>query len=172
MFIDFVGAFSNLPRKFALDILKEKGALDEDGLMILKFLYQNTVVQFGSKKVKLTKGAPMGFLSSPAVFGIALEKLLEMLDKEGIICLLYCDDLVVVGTRSDILLAQKILNEFSFLSKFEVSGPKSGIVKLARLSKKKDGHPLWKEYFEWKPLPWLESYKYLGTLVTRADNLD
>ena len=51
----------------------------------------------GSKTVKLTKGVPMGFLSSPAVFGIALESLLDKMDLKKIISLLYCDDLVLVG---------------------------------------------------------------------------
>ena len=34
MFIDFVGAFSNLPRVLALNELKRRNALDDDGLMI------------------------------------------------------------------------------------------------------------------------------------------
>ena len=166
MFIDFVGAFSNLPRQFAIEALQKKEVLNKNGMMIQKFLYQETVVKMGSKTVKLTKGVPMGFQSSPAIFAISLEPLLEMLDKEGLISLLYCDDQAIIGTPSQLLRAQKILEEFCNISKFKISNPKSGVVKLARLNVKQDNHKLW------EPIPWQESYKYLGTLVTRANNLD
>ena len=92
MFIEFRRAFSNLPQEWALKEIIERKALDSNHLMLLKFLYQETTIKMGSKEVKLTKGVPMGFLSSPSVFAIGLEKLLEMLDEKGLISLLYCDD--------------------------------------------------------------------------------
>ena len=134
--------------------------------MILKFLYQETTVRMGSKDVKLTKGVPMGFLSSPAVFGIALETLLEMLEKEKITCLLYCDDLAIVGDTHQLMRAKKIIDNFCSITKFEISDPKSAVVKLARKNVKQDNPRLW------KPLPYLDEYKYLGTVVNRFNNLD
>ena len=134
--------------------------------MILKFLYQETVVRMGSKDVKLTKGVPMGFLSSPAVFGIALETLLEMLEKEGITCLLYCYDLAIIGDTQHLLRAKKIIDNFCSMTKFEVSDPKSAVVKLARKNVKQDNPRLW------RPLPYLDDYKYLGMIVNRFNNLD
>ena len=166
MFIDFVGAFSNLPRVFALNELKRRNALDENGLMILRFLYQETVVQMGSKTVRLTKGVPMGFLSSPAVFGIALESLLDKMDINKIISLLYCDDLVLVGQTSHLLSGWKILNEFCRETHFEISAPKSAVLKLGRLSSKYDNPRLF------RPLPYSQEYRFLGIMITRNNNLD
>ena len=166
MFIDFVGAFSNLPRVFALNELRRRNALNDEGLMILRFLYQETVVQMGSKTVKLTKGVPMGFLSSPAVFGIALESLLDKLDWKKIISLLYCDDLVLVGQTYHLLNGWKILREFCQDTHFEISAPKSAVLKLSRLSKKHDNPRLF------RPLPYSQEYRFLGIMITRNNNLD
>ena len=164
MFIDFKGAFSNLPREWALNEIIKRKALDEDGVMLLKFLYQETTIKMGSKEVKLTKGVPMGFLSSPSVFAIGLEKLLEMLDEAGIISLLYCDDLAIVGTKSHLLTAKKIIDKFYAMTKFEISNSKSAVVKLSRKNKKLD----YAKFFD--PLPYQDEYKYLGTIITRSNN--
>ena len=148
MFIDFRGAFSNLPREWALNEIINRRALDKNGLMLLRFLYQETTIKMGSKEVKLTKGVPMGFLSSPSVFAIGLEKLLEMLDEKGLISLLYCDDLAIIGSKNDLLKAKKIIEDFCSLTKFEISHKKSAVVKLSRKNKKLDNKKFW------EPLPY------------------
>ena len=108
----------------------------------------------------------MGFLSSPAVFGIALESLLDKMDINKIISLLYCDDLVLVGQPSHLLSGWKILNGFCRDTHFEISAPKSAVLKLGRLSKKYDNPSLF------RPLPYSLEYRFLGIMVTRNSNLD
>ena len=108
----------------------------------------------------------MGFLSSPAVFGIALESLLDKMDLKKIISLLYCDDLVLVGRICHLLDGWKVLKEFCMDTHFEISAPKSAVLKLGRLSKKFDNPSLF------KPLPYSLEYRFLGIMINRNNNLD
>ena len=89
-----------------------------------------------------------------------------MLDEKGLISLFYCDDLAIVGSKSNLITAKKIIDEFYAMTKFEILNKKSAVVKLSRKNKKLDDERFW------DPLPHQEEYKYLGTVITRSNNLN
>ena len=57
--------------------MEKKSILTGEKMDLLQFIHEKTVVVIGKREIKTNKGVPQGNISSPILFNIATEDLLE-----------------------------------------------------------------------------------------------
>lgn len=99
---------------------------------------------------------------SPLLFLVAFDDIFDDLEKIGVDCFGYCDDLSITGeTMEQLKAAIKICEEWTIRNKMKINKLKSGIIlhkkdNGKRKAKKKD------ELKEYESIPIVKKYRYLG----------
>jgi hypothetical protein len=99
MFIDFKSAYDSVTRQKLGEMLLRKRILSHQKLRILEFIHHNLRVSLGTNEVTTSRGVPQGLTTSPLLFNIYVEDILERMDRENIFTAMYADDLVCVTTN-------------------------------------------------------------------------
>lgn len=81
IFVDFSSAYDTIQRKKLYEILHTKRILNESKIQILKFVHQNLRIKLGNKDCNIERGVPQGCTTSPMLFNIYTEELLELLEE-------------------------------------------------------------------------------------------
>jgi hypothetical protein len=99
IFIDFKSAYDSVTRQKLGEMLLRKRILSHQKLRILEFIHHNLRVSLGTNEVTTSRGVPQGLTTSPLLFNIYVEDILERMDRENIFTAMYADDLVCVTTN-------------------------------------------------------------------------
>lgn len=105
-------------------------------------------------------------MTSPMLFNIFIESLLDKMDSAGIVTLAYADDLVmVVKNEIEVRIAINILEEWTEESSMKINREKSGIIEMCRRKTFEIGDNI-------KGYKFLKSYKYLGVDLEGKNNMN
>ena len=85
-------AYDNIIRKKVYKFIKKHKILTKNELKLLKFIHSNIKIQVGNKCCKTSRGAPQGLSTSPLIWNIYLNSLLEKLGKKNFLVFAYADD--------------------------------------------------------------------------------
>lgn len=166
IFIDLSSAYDRVNRKILYWILEQKEILNIEERQIIKFLHSNISVKVGSQQCKTERGVPQGLMTSPMLFNIFIESLLDKMDSAGIVTLAYADDLVmVVKNEIEVRIAINILEEWTEESSMKINREKSGIIEMCRRKTFEIGDNI-------KGYKFLKSYKYLGVDLEGKNNMN
>ena len=111
-FLDIAGAFDNIPHKVVKRSLETRGVNSTIIRWFWEMLSTRTAeAEIGTKTVvvKTTQGTPQGGVTSPLLWSLVVDELLEELTLAGIHCIGYADDIVIIaqgkheGTLCDII---------------------------------------------------------------------
>ena len=185
LFIDFANAYNTVPHTLLFKKLRDKNCLTKEEIDYLEALYSRFKIRVGSKSFSYNRGVAQGSILSPALFNIFIEDLSHEISKElGISredILLYADDILVLCTSLDqISRCIDIVDKWAKANGMELNKKKSGIVpfhnkkvqyvpfiRYTQDKKKEDDKPARKLEItrkEFKGVPIVEKYKYLGNL--------
>jgi Reverse transcriptase (RNA-dependent DNA polymerase) len=116
---------------------------------------------YGGYKTEI--GIPQGLLTSPMLFNIYMEPLINSLTEQGLIVIAYADDIaLVLKDKSDLNKALEIIEGWSSRNNMEINKNKSGILKFGGFRSK---------LRELKGYPVVNKYKYLGIRLNRKEVL-
>ena len=77
VFLDLSSAYDHVERDRLYEILKEKKVMPENKIKLLQFIHCNLVTTFGSSQVTTNTGVPQGLSSSPMLFNLYTENIIE-----------------------------------------------------------------------------------------------
>ena len=114
VFIDLEKAYDRVPRQEVWRYMREKG-MPEKYVMIVQDMYEGARTRIKSR-VGLTEMIPVGIglhqgsPLSPYVFAMIMDVLARRIKDISPWCMLYADDIVLYGTRSEVV--EKELEEW------------------------------------------------------------
>lgn len=73
-------------------MLERKKILKPSSLELLKFIHRNLRISIGGREVTTSRGVPQGLATSPALFDIYTESILEKLSNGSVFGLMFADD--------------------------------------------------------------------------------
>jgi hypothetical protein len=79
VFFDFKAAYDSVDRDMLFDRLEATSALSSSQIDLLRFLYGNLRVAVGRGEMTTSRGVPQGLTSSPILFDLYVEPVLEAL---------------------------------------------------------------------------------------------
>ncbi len=91
-----------LKRAILYDVIKRKLILGELELQLLIYLHENLTITIGNEEFKINRGVPQGMSSSPVLFNIFMEEIIEKSNIEFADIKLYADDIVAVMRSGDL----------------------------------------------------------------------
>jgi hypothetical protein len=129
LFVDFKAAYDTVDRNILYEKLRRKNILNEREIQLLKFLHDNMKIQIGEITVNSSRGVPQGMISSPMLFNIYSEEILDELCTENVFVRMYADDLLVIveGSRNLTVVAEKLSSIVERL-KLKINPKKSGVM--------------------------------------------
>jgi len=83
LFLDMSSAYDNVTIKHVYKYLEENKVLTADELKLLKFIHSNITIKMGKVQCKTEKGVPQGLCTSPMLWNIYLNSLLNKLEQHG-----------------------------------------------------------------------------------------
>lgn len=163
IFYDLKSAYDMVNRTTLYRIVQEKQILEPKKLQLLQFIHGNMEVSMGNKSCKTGKGVPQGMMTSPMLFNVFMESLLERLTSDKTRVLAYADDIAIACEDLDSLMkAHEIMEEWCEVNDMKINKIKSGILDLDRKGVLED----------LKGIKKVKQYKYLGFDVSKADTID
>lgn len=158
LFLDFSSAYDTINRKLLYQRLKDKQVLADEEIEIIKFIHSNIRIKLGGKKCHTETGVPQGLMSSPILFNVFVEDLLDKLDQFGITTLAYADDFaLILKDKDSVKKSIEFIQSWSRENSMILNKQKSGIVSLVGKRKRN-----LIEDNEIEGVPIVDSYKYLG----------
>ena len=135
--IDWSSAYNRTLRKAIFERLERDKVLSENELKMLKFIITNLEVGVASKSTKTEISLQQGLSTSPLLFVLEMDILIQNLLKGGIKhCLALADDLLVyLENLGDIYKAIKIIKEFEQERKQKLNMKKCGVIEFKRMRK-------------------------------------
>lgn len=165
LFLDLKQAYNSVPHYLLFQRLAQKNVLPPLHLKFLCALYSRLSIKVGNETIRPNKGVAQGSILSPALFDIFIEDLIQSLSN---LCprinqiLAYADDLLIICP--DLFMLSKVINAVEFWVRsngMSLNKQKSGIMLMTkRYSRMKNSMTAF------SGIPFVESYKYLGTLFT------
>jgi retron-type reverse transcriptase len=114
-------------------MLIKKRILTKEEVKLLEFIHSNIRIEMGSKSVTTSKGVPQGLTTSPLLFDIYVEQLLENMQRRNIFCRMYADDQVcLVEGRDEAIKAIEGIKADTKMLKLTVNIKKSGVLIMKR----------------------------------------
>ena len=164
LFIDFKAAYDTVDRQILYRRLVQRKILSPSELRLLEFIHYNLRVSIdGEHMVTTSSGVPQGLISSPLLFNIYVEPLLEELESAGLFSRMYADDAVsVCNGQTEVRRAIAIVERKATELKLRVNKKKSGVLVLYKRP------PKWEPGKELLQYPFVQTYKYLGTVIDRG----
>ena len=159
-FIDFRRAFDAVNRTTLVKALEEK-QFNKSLVGSIKSFLSDTSGVVNGREIDTHIGVPQGAVLSPTLFNLYLDPLLDELQKQGIRCLAYADDLTFLtrGTTG-LCRAVKIVEDWSRSHGVNINTSKSAILPI-RVDKRTPLSP----YSKIKRIPVQDRYRYLGIEV-------
>jgi len=141
LFIDFSTAYDKVIRQILYWIIKNKKILNETKLQLLQFIHQNIGINFRNKKCTPETGVPQGCLTSPSLFNIYIEELLDQIiikfNDGTVLILAYADDLVfLIEYEKDVERVINMITKWAKINNMVINYKKSAIMPIF-LTKKK-----------------------------------
>ena len=169
LFVDYSSAYNNIIREKLYQRLEEKQIVSKDKLNLLKFIHQQTKVVIGDEEVITNKGVPQGNLTSPLLFNIATEDLIEEMQKIDVNIFMYADDTALIcRNRKELEKGIKVLENWSEENGLTINKKKSGVMIMSKRKSKGRGLEIDKLW----DYPIVNNYKYLGTVMTKHMSID
>lgn len=169
LFIDFSSAYDRVDRHLLYSALQDRGILTPRSLQLTRFILSNLKVRMGNYEVPVSNGVPQGLLTSPMLFNIFAEPVLEDLQALPGYCkaYMYADDLLVLADSPEQLSrCLAAVRAWAARSNMLLNESKSGVMVInpgccdpVASRKDVDGVPV------------VKAYKYLGTTLTGACRL-
>lgn len=82
-------------RKILYERLRRREILDSEQMQLLEFIHSNMRIDIGDKSITTSRGVPQGLTTSPILFNIFVEPILEELEQADIFGAMYADDLLI-----------------------------------------------------------------------------
>lgn len=166
IFIDFSQAYDTINREKLYRRLNDRKILPVCKIQLIQFIHENLVIKLGNKTCKTERGVPQGLMTSPMLFNIYIETLIDELTQAQIITLAYADDIVlVIENERGIKPAIDLLEKWADLNSMKINKAKCGIIQLNKKGRKAAQQ---QEIFGGYPL--VKSYKYLGIETEGIDS--
>ena len=160
IFIDFSSAFDGIDHQLLIDKIIHKGKCSKETLNLLKWYLNHINIRINEDMIMLNKGSPQGCRSSPILWILYIDDLLDELENMADLrnVFAFADDLMIY-CRS-LPLAYKVVRailKWSQDNKIKVNTKKSAILPLAKTKRKTDKFD--KSILN---VPYVTTYKYLG----------
>lgn len=169
-FLDIRKAFDTVNHKKLLQVLQNKGATPEF-LNIVRVMLVERKVSLGDELIAMMKGTPQGSPSSPLLFILFIDPLIERLRvctgipltaEENLQSLFFADDIALCAeTIEDLQRMLIICDEWASEYNITFNAAKSEVMQLT--GKKEKEKPEVK--LGGKPLKWVTEFKYLGMMI-------
>jgi hypothetical protein len=101
VFFDFSSAYDTVNREKLYEMLRIKGILNQHDIELLEFIHYNLRIDIGGKSITTSRGVPQGLTTSPILFDIYVEGILENLQKANHFSRMFADDLACVAEDED-----------------------------------------------------------------------
>jgi hypothetical protein len=132
IFIDYKSAYNTVNRKILYERVKKKNILNADELSFLECLHSHIHYECNNEKFFLDNGVPQGSMTSPALFDIYSEILLEHMRESfpDISMFAYADDLAFIINENALGIFMKELRLMSTQLNLIINESKCGIMRL------------------------------------------
>lgn len=170
-YLDFQGAFDNLPTKTVLDSARKKKlpawTIEWIEQILTKREIKSSIPQCETS-FKPTQGTPQGAVTSPVLFSIALDSLLELLKSKFFDCIAYADDVCIMITGHhgiDMLYdrmrrAIKTVEDWCATSGLKINADKTQLMLFTKMKNPKTGK--YQITLNGKRIELVKEAKYLG----------
>ena len=161
LFVDFSSAYDRVDRNHLYAFLESRRILPPHVLQLLKFLHSRLSFSLNGISCRSTNGVPQGMTSSPMLFDIFTESLLELFQSSSIddvFLRLFADDLVLFCPRSALDKCIDLLERWSDSANMRINKKKSAVMLLNENGR---GIPA-----AIRSYTIVQHYKYLGTIFT------
>ncbi len=96
------------------EFLERKNVLPPEMLQLLMFIHQELRIGVGREaRMSTTTGVPQGLTTSPLLFNLYTEELIERLEKEQYWVRMFADDLVLIVENRSIAKSLRIVEAWS-----------------------------------------------------------
>ena len=131
VFIDFKSAYNTIKKTKLFEILRKLNFYEEQEIVFLQRLYENTFFQSGDKYIRIQEGVNQGSPLSPGFFDIYFEEFLRVwktrINNQLIWYRGYADDLVFIQSEREFHRTFPIFQELSLEFNLVINKKKSGI---------------------------------------------
>lgn len=145
-YIDFQGAFDSLPTETILESARRKGVSEWTVDWLENMLKTRSIKPTASRDLcwyRPTQGTPQGAVTSPILFSLSLDSLLQKLKQEHLDCIAFADDVCIIvsgnkglGILNDrIRRAVKIIEEWCSGSGLKINADKTQLMLFTRMKK-------------------------------------
>lgn len=167
VFMDIEGCFDNTSHEAIVRALMTRGVAGTVTRWIQAALMSRTAEAQGIS-VKTTRGCPQGGVLSPLLWSLVVDELLQILTDEGIMCVGYADDVVVVvrgrcdSTLCELLQhALRLIGDWCGTVGLRLNATKTCVVPFTRRRKTNFKQVT----INGTPIEWKREVKYLGVTL-------